>query len=224
MTGTDESKFAEAMIGGAELYGKEMTRPLLSLYFQALKKYKLADITRALSRHVTNPDSGQYFPKPADVVRMLEGTSSDSAQVAWSKVDKAARMVGPHQTVVFDDPLIHRVIEDMGGWIPLGDKQEKEWPFVANEFRERYRGYKSLGEEPDYPGKLIGQTEANNGEFDPEWYKERGLPVPAPVLIGSPQQAQRVLAGGASKPRLQITSMADAINVQARITEGDQHD
>jgi len=41
---------------------------------------------------------------------------------------------------VFDDVLIHVVIEDMGGWkdCAIDDKQQ---PFVAKEFQDRYRGY-----------------------------------------------------------------------------------
>lgn len=106
-----------------------------------MKPFDLAAVKDALNRHCVNPDNGQFMPKPADVVKLLQGSSQDGALVAWAKVDRAVRQVGTYSTVVFDDPIIHRVVQDMGGWVALGDKREKEWPFVAKEFENRYRGY-----------------------------------------------------------------------------------
>ncbi len=57
---------------------------------------------------------------------MLGGSTQDAALAAWSKVDRAVREVGPYQSVAFDDALIHRVLFEMGGWIPLGSKTEDE--------------------------------------------------------------------------------------------------
>ena len=51
----------------------------------------------------------------ADILRMMQGTSLDSALSAWAKVDKAVRRVGTYETIVFDDEIIHRVIHDMSG-------------------------------------------------------------------------------------------------------------
>jgi len=83
------------------------------------------------------------MPKVADVIKMLQGSTQDSALTAWAKVDKAVRSIGTQMSVAFDDPLIHKVIQDMGGWLGLGQRQEAEWPFVAKEFETRYRGFKA---------------------------------------------------------------------------------
>jgi hypothetical protein len=122
--------------------------------------------------------------------------------VAWSKVDKAVRQVGPYASVVFDDALIQRVLQDMGGWVLLNTKPDSEWPFVGNEFRTRYHGYRSRGEQPEYPKVLIGIAEAEN--------VSKGRPAPDPVLIGDQMTAALVAKGGSEQPapmfhRLELT-------------------
>ena len=108
MTQDDFEKFEDLLSGVGEIYGKTLSEFALTLWWGALKDYDLTAIRNALSRYVVNPDNGQFMPKPADVVRMIGGTSTDSAMIAWTKVDKAVRQVGTWQDVVFDDPLIHR--------------------------------------------------------------------------------------------------------------------
>lgn len=172
----------------AEQYGKKLSQNVVALYWQALQDYDLAAVKDALGRHLRNTDTGQFMPKVADIIRMMQGSSMDSALSAWSKVDRALRQVGPYESVVFDDPIIHRVLHDMGGWLSLGTKTEDEWPFVAKEFENRYRGFKSRNERVEYPSKLIGIFEANNSS--------EGHKIAAPILIGDATKAHEVLALG----------------------------
>lgn len=202
MTKQDAARFAQIITGLSEMYGKEISDGAMALWFEALKAYDIDAISVAASSHVASPDSGQFMPRPADIIKMIGGTSKDSAFLAWTKVDKAVRMVGNHKTVVFDDPLIHAVIGDMGGWIALGEKSDEEWPFIANEFKNRYQGYKSRGEVPEYNGKLIGLSEANN--------RTAGFEIPAPVLIGDAVQAKHVLECATGKT-LQITTASESV-------------
>lgn len=185
----DEDEFRILLQGVHEFYGKEVSSFAASVWWQALRPFDIAAVRDALGRHVVNPDAGQWLPKPADIVRMIGGRTVDGAQRAWSKVDAAMRQIGPYRTVVFDDPRIHRVITDMGGWVALSRKDEKEWPFVAKEFETRFRGFAMRNEMPtEFPGKLVGIAEAENARS--------GQPIPDPVLIGDTERAQRVLQVG----------------------------
>lgn len=206
MTHDDFENFREILSAIGDIYGKKVSEFALSIWWGALKNYDLAAIRDALSRHVINPDSGQYMPKPADVVRMIGGTTTDSALVAWSKVDKAVREIGTYQDVVFDDPLIHRVIDDMGGWVALGTKTADEWPFVAREFETRYRGYASRQAKPEYQGILTGIANAQN--------RRNGFPCFAPVLIGDTTRAQQVMELGGNRPR-QFARIGEQVPVLA---------
>ncbi|HEU4853961.1 MAG TPA: DUF6475 domain-containing protein [Nitrosospira sp.] len=197
----DFQKFHEGISGVMGFYGKSVSRFALDVWWTALKRYDLAAIVDAFNRHLANPDAGQFAPKPADIIRMLQGSTQDAALRAWAKVDQAVRRVGTYCDVVFDDALIHRVIQDMGGWIALGAKAEDEWPFVAKEFENRYRGFCSRSERPPYPATLVGIAAAHNNL--------KGFKNEKPVLIGNEQVAMQVLHGGTDQPALGLKRMSE---------------
>ena len=206
MIDSDRSDFIDSLKAVYALYRVEFSAPVAAIWWRALKSYDLAAIDDAFGRHAVNPDTGQFAPKPADVVKMIEGNTVDASMVAWSKVDAAVRLVGTYQTVVFDDALIHRVISDMGGWPNFGNKTEitfdgstPEWPFVAREFQTRYRGYRGTRSTPEYPAKLIGRFDLEN--------LPQGHAPQLPMLIGDAHHAQRVHDQGTDKPRIAYQSM-----------------
>lgn len=187
----DIQKFTMLMAGIGELYGKTISSHLIDIYWQVLRKYELDDVQNAFQGHVKNPDCGQFFPKPADIIRFIEGNGESKALLAWAKTEKAVIQVGRYQSVVFDDPLIHAVIEDMGGWVKLCAMKSDQLPFVANEFQKRYMGY--VNKNPlRYPKYLWGLTECDNSK--------NGFSVDPPVLIGNAEKAKDVLKSGGGIP------------------------
>lgn len=200
----DFQKFHDGIAGVMGFYGRSVSRFALDVWWTALKGHDLAAIVDAFNRHLANPDAGQFPPKPADIIRMLQGSTQDSALRAWAKVDQAVRRIGTYADVVFDDALIHRVIQDIGGWIALGTKREDEWPFVAKEFENRYRGFRSRNESPAYPATLIGIATAQNNQ--------KGFKAEPPVLVGNERLARQVLCGGTDKPVLGFKRMSDDLD------------
>lgn len=195
MTQNDFDQFQTLLQAVSELYGKPMTPFSVSIYWGALQQYDMAVVREAMNRHITNPDNGQFMPKPADLIRMMQGSSQDKALQAWHKVDKAVRCVGTYSSVVFDDPLIHRVLHEMGGWIAMGRKTEDEWPFVAREFEQRYRAFAGRQETPEHLPVLVGIIEADS--------RREGFPVTeTPMLIGDANVAMAVMMAGTNKPAL----------------------
>lgn len=213
MTHTDYDTFVDMLQAIADLYGRRLSEFSIGIYWSALKHVELAVFREAMNRHVTNPDNGQFMPKPADLIRMMQGSSQDKALLAWHKVDKAVRQIGTYSSVVFDDPLIHRVLHEMGGWISLGKKTEDEWPFVAREFENRYKGYAGRQELPEYQPVLIGIIEAEN--------RKAGYPVEPPMLVGDANVAMAVMLAGTNKPALGIKQMdVVAANQTMRLIAG----
>lgn len=200
--------FSDLMSQALAFWRRDVSDFSLSVWWQALKPYDLLAVRDALGRHAANPDGGHFGPEPADIIKMLDGGGQDSALMAWAKVDRAMRHVGTYRSVVFDDPLIHRVVHEMGGWVALGLKKEDEWPFLRNEFSTRYRGYRVRSLAPDYPPVLIGIADAENGQ--------RGFGDTQPVLIGAPDQARLVMERGSNRPMLQITQAALPVAIEAK--------
>lgn len=198
----DFQEFSDLLQAVADVYGKRLTELSIGVYWGALQPHDLAVVREAMNRHVTNPDNGQFMPKPADLIRMMQGSSQDKALQAWHKVDKTLRTVGPYRSVVFDDPLIHRVLHEMGGWIALATKTEDEWPFVAREFEHRYRAFAGRQETPEYLPLLVGMAEAENR-------RTRQL-CEAPLLVGNANVAMTVMGGGTQRPALGIRQIEPA--------------
>lgn len=211
MQKSDRKRFANVLLACAEMYGKRLSDSLVDLYWQGLADVEITAVEDAIARHMSNPDSGQFMPKLADIRRMLGGTTQDAALRSWAKVDRAVRQIGTYQTVVFDDALIHCTIADMGGWIKLGEKNEDEWPFVAREFEHRYRGYCTRPPE-SYPPKLLGIADAHNAT--------NGYRTSDPVLIGDADKAQRVLLGGSDVPQIGFRGL-DAVGALRLAVLGD---
>lgn len=210
MKQSDFDDFLDIMQLVSEQYGKKPSDGLISLYWQGLKNYEFPAVREAIGRHLGNTDTGQFMPKIADIIRMMQGSSQDTAFAAWSKVDKAVRAVGPYESVVFDDPLIHKVLHDMGGWLSLCEKDDEAWPFLQNEFVNRYKGFKSRNERVEYPAKLIGIFEANNAK--------EGRRIAPPMLIGDATKAKEVLTLGSSGSQLLgVTRFEEIENQVARI-------
>ncbi len=201
MTEQDFDAFGKLMRATAEYFGKSLTGGVIGIYWQGLRDLELGELRAALNAHVQNPDVGQFMPKIADIRRMVSGTTRDSALVAWSKVDQAVRHVGTYADAVFDDPIIHRVLHDMGGWIALGAKSEDEWPFVAREFENRYRGFRMRGEVPAYPPVMLGIANAHN--------RKGGFAVQPARLIGDRSACERVRLGGTDLPLIAMGSAGD---------------
>jgi len=192
----EKKRFAALIVALADYYNKTTSKGVIAMYWEGLRQYDYEAIEKAAWAHTQLPDeSGRWMPLVSDFNKMLIGRTSDQGQIAWSKVDRAVRVVGPYADVAFDDPIIHRVLQDMGGWAVIGGKDDKEWPFTAKEFVTRYQGYKMTGETPDHPAYLVGIANAQNGSA--------GIFQPLQVrLLGNVEKAKQIASGRTEVKRL----------------------
>ncbi len=205
MQTNDIPQFIQMLHNLCEMYGKpRMSDEVAMLHFGALQDYSLEDVRKGFFAALRNPDSGQFMPRPADVIRELSGSSDTRAAVAWAKVYEAICRVGHMPSVAFDDAIIHAVIADMGGWVKLALVGNDELPFRERDFLRIYRSYsgRALG---DYPRYLPGMAETEN--FG------KGYAVEPPLLLGDASKAEQVLLAGSDKPRLAVQPMQAAPDV-----------
>ena len=199
MISSDKKRFAKIMALVGELYSKQISPELMKIHWNALIEYPIDDVDRGYQRHMQDPDSGQFLPKPADVIRHIGGNTQSQALLAWAKLEKALGSVGHMSSVVFDDPIIHAIVSDMGGWVQMCSTDEKEIPFKRVQFEKLYRAYKGK-DSFDYPKKLIGVAEHQN--------VQSGFSADPPVLIGEETRALQVLESGTQGSGLRITRVS----------------
>jgi len=74
MDATDKAGFKELFDGLADYYRQEhLGNMAIRIYFGALQRYSLEQITEAASQHVADVKAGRFFPKAADFISQLEG-------------------------------------------------------------------------------------------------------------------------------------------------------
>lgn len=200
MNKNDLAAFTDLLTNLTALYRTPLSSKSLGLYWDTLKSFEWAEVKIAFQKHLIDPDTGQYFPKPADVTRHLKGTSEEQALKAWSKVDAAIHDVGSYMSIVFDDPIIHVVVDDMGGWVRLCHTLLKDLPFRAHEFKKYYAAYVNHPL-PHYPKQLRGLVARENDT--------QGHETQPPLLIGDQQRALAVFQNGCEKlPHVHALSLS----------------
>lgn len=194
------SAFKDLLTDVLAYYGKDCSKFTLEVWWGALGQFSLEQIGKALQRHATDPERGQFAPKVADIVRALGGTTTDRAAIAWGKVFESIGAVGAWQDVVFDDPAIHAAIEDLGGWPKVCRTETKEISYMQHRFQEAHKAYTARGEF-DFPRRLHGARDPDSE------YESRGIPLPRPYLVGERDKCIAVLKMGQSSGKQQIQQL-----------------
>ncbi len=187
MNPTDMILFSEQMMVLGVIYSKPIHQILIEMFWHALKEFDFKLVKEGIQAHIKHADDGKYFPKPADIRRYIEGGSISRSLQAWTKVVQAIHNPGPDTSVIFDDALIHAVLQDMGGWRVYLTIKETELSFRAKEFGQRYETY-LLRPPHCYPRQLIGEFEHQNAMA--------GYTSAPPLLLGDTQKALDVYQQG----------------------------
>lgn len=205
-------QFRETLTSALSFYRQDVTPFMLDVWWQACQGFDIEQVAKALTAHAMDPDHGHFAPKPADIVRQLGGTATDRALLAWGKVLDAIQSVGSYTDVVFDDPAIHAVIEDLGGWVKVCRGETKDLGYLQHRFTEAHRAY-SGRKFFDYPRALRGDRAPD------EAFARRGLPAPKPAVVGNVERAREVYSLGSSngKTRVEFNVSQIAVNALQRI-------
>jgi hypothetical protein len=166
MKTSDMPRFAELLYQLGKDYGKEISESSSENYWNTWKCFEWADVKKAVEKHLGDPDTAKFMPKPGDIVRWIVGSSETRALQAWSKVTSAISRVGSYESVIFDDLIIHSVIDVLGGWIKLCQSKTDNFPFIARDFQKHYIAFLN-NPPPEFPTQLLGR-----------------MPSEQPVLIG----------------------------------------
>lgn len=209
----DLSRFASLMAGIGVVYNKSLNQAVIDIYWNLLRAFSLEEVEKAIKCHCENPDVGKYLPKPSDLIMAMEGSSQNQALRAWTKVYYAIQRVGSYASVAFDDPLIHAVIVDMDGWQKLCWIDDKQLPFIAKEFQERYRGY-VVRRPTKYPKYFIGVFESRNSLCQYSYAPPR--------LIGDETKVKQVMATGSYGTALENKEQPFKIEIGVTVKNHEQ--
>lgn len=212
MKPTEKIAFSQLITDVLAYYRQDASSFTLSLWWQACQGFEMEQVSKALSGHAMDAERGVYAPKVADVVRVLAGTTTDRAALAWGKVLGAMSAVGAYSDVVFDDPAIHAAIEDMGGWVKVCRGETAELSYLQHRFCTSHKAYTGQGTF-DYQRRLIGDRSPDSD------FAQRGLPIPQPAVVGDRQAAIKVYRAGSLAAKTTISFSQD-INTLSLSAQG----
>jgi len=202
MNDQDKRSFHTLLKDVHSFYRQDLTDFAARVWWEAMHAFSFEQVSKGFSAHAADPKAGSFLPKPADLVRILQGTHEDRSLLAWGKTLEAMQRVGAYTSVVFDDPAIHAAIVDMGGWAKLCRSEHDELQFVQKRFTELHAAYTRRGSF-DYPRKLTGVCEIENSA--------RGHRAQPPVLVGNQIAARQVLELGTDGPKTEMKTLGQAL-------------
>ncbi len=179
-------KFTEQLIATMAMYGKSVSEFEISVWEKALKRFDDDAKCRALQDHIQDPDNGQFAPKVANIIKLIEGDTKDKAHVAWAKAFDTIQTVGQYEDVCFDDGVIHSVIEEMGGWVKFCLMKSDDISYNQHRFKELY--ITNFKAQKPHPKLLTGVASQQN--------RLTGRPVAKPIPIGNIEQCRLVYKNG----------------------------
>lgn len=197
MQASDKKDFSLLIAGVYAYHRQPCSDALIGIYWRGCQKWDLEQVQRAIDRLTHDAEAGKFPPKIGDITRVLEGTHTERSQLAWGKALEAMSSVGAYTDVVFDDPAIHACIEDLGGWPKVCRTETKELSYLQHRFCESHKAYTGRGNF-EYPRRLAGDRSPDS-EFE-----KKGLPPPAPALIGDASKCRAVFGGGSAKGKTAI--------------------
>lgn len=180
----DKVKFVERITALSEIHGRELSKPAIEIYAQSLNGLEDEDIFRALETLIR---SSSFFPKPHDIIELIQGKASDAPLLAWQSVIEAIAEHGAYQSVRFEDGRIGRAIALMGGWPALCSTDTKDMVWRQKDFE---RIYTSLYPESSSDA-LQGLHESSN--LKKGHFKQIGAPVFIPMRKQIAGQGARLL-------------------------------
>ena len=115
--------------------------------------------------HMQNPDSGQFFPKPADLIKQMTGTTKqqdaaieDRAAIAWACIERDIRRIGSYGTLKLEDKQALATVKAMGGWQSICQTETSKMEWKRKEFIRMYETFERMPLEA-LPSSLPGRIE-----------------------------------------------------------------
>lgn len=170
MKNEDKRAFFDLMMAAGEVYGREVTQPMAAIYFSALANVSIEQVQEAMMAHMQNPDSGQFFPKPADLIKQMTGTTKqqdaaieDRAAVAWACIERDVRRIGSYGTLKLDDKQALATIKAMGGWQSICQTETSKMEWKRKEFIRMYETFERTPLDA-LPSSLPGRIELSEAK------------------------------------------------------------
>ncbi|MGG7670059.1 hypothetical protein [Yersinia ruckeri] len=113
------------------IYGKDASKAVLDLYWNALLPYDIDTVRQAFSNWLTDPDQGRFSPKPADIIRNIQ---TIAGKPDWLSANEAWALALPAQDEANTVVWTNEIAQAWNIALPImqeGDKVGARMAFIA---------------------------------------------------------------------------------------------
>jgi len=153
----------QALATFGEIHNRKISEPLIQVWVNLFESKDTVKLQRAFSEHL---ERSSYFPKPADINALLNGTFGSRSLAAWSSVIKAMEDHGSFASIRFEDPHVCPIIKSLGGWPYLCAQTHADMVWLEKSFHIIYQDALTAGRTYSDTPYLAGTTEMGNTSFD----------------------------------------------------------
>ena len=174
MTENDGNKFRELITMINVNYGEDFTEPQVLLWWNLFKPHSVQSFEQAVYAHIACPDTGMFTPKPANIMKFINGTTKqneqqleDKADMAWLTITGEVKRVGSWGSLNMEDKQALAAVKSLGGWKFICSKTEAELVWLHKEFIATYKNFERTPVEalPDkLPGRVLLENAKKKGE------------------------------------------------------------
>lgn len=223
------AEFSRALSLLTAAVGRPMPEEQLAAWYALLGDLTPDELKRGLVETLrTHQFAG--FPT-VGTIRSNSGCVTHTAKgdplLAWQAVRDAIRRVGAYDSPRFEDPVIHAVIRELGGWVAVCDTPSDEMQWLEKRFSAAYAAMASVRLPSDQTARLTGLSEIDNsrGGYRAEQVRvvevrclsvasKMGGPI-ALHLEGTEQAPARL-----PQSTLAVARLAQSMGIDERVGEG----
>jgi hypothetical protein len=168
MTNRDRAAFVVALTALAELPNGHLTDARIEAYWLALHDLDLAVFQAAA---IAALKGCKFFPAPAEIRELAEGSPEDRGQRAWAQLQQAATAVGGYASIRLEDPATATALVcTFGSWVRFCTV-ELDPPMWASKRKEFAANYRIAQRQPEAnpPLCLPGIAETHNRDTAAVW-------------------------------------------------------
>ncbi len=172
MTENDGNKFKELITAINVTYGEEFTQPQTLLWWNMFKPYSIEAFEQAVYQHMSDPDQGIFSPKPANIMKFINGTTKqndqqleDKAMLAWMVIIGEVKRIGSYGSLKLEDKQALAAVRALGGWKFICSKTESELVWLQKEFVATYQTFENTPTEAlpnNLPGRILLENSKKN--------------------------------------------------------------
>lgn len=155
MTNEDRRRLVATVTAVYAYYDRQVNELHLQFWVEDMAPYPVEAVERALVAHRKDPERGQFLPKTADIIRQLQGDSTQRAALAWGEALECARNGGTGYLRL--PPATRAALDSLGGMLALRRADDTQLPFLQRQF---IAGHKAVVHREDADAMLLGTPAA----------------------------------------------------------------